>query len=141
MTNPPDPAPVLELLAAFRTSAVLFASCSLGVFDQLTAAPASLSALAGRLGADADALRRLLDACVGLGLLSRDGDVYANTPVAQAYLSRQSPRRLTGYATYSQRVLWPMWANLADAVREGGHRWKQTFDLDGPIFANFFRTE
>jgi acetylserotonin N-methyltransferase len=34
-----------------------------------------------------------------------------------------------------------MWAHLADAVREGGHRWKQTFDLDGPIFANFFRTE
>src|SRR5262249_49440302 len=52
-----------------------------------------------------------------------------------------SPRRLTGYLTYSDRVLWPMWANLADAVREGGNRWKQTFDLDGPIFANLFRNE
>jgi len=141
MTNPPDPTPVLDLLTAFRTSAVTFASCSLGVFDQLSAAPASLTALAGRLGADSDALRRLLDACVGLGLLTRDGDVYANTPTAQAYLSRTSPRRLTGYLTYSDRVLWPMWAHLDDAVREGGHRWKQTFDLDGPLFANVFRTE
>src|SRR5262249_40559192 len=93
MSIPPDPTPVLDLLTAFPTSAVTFASCSLGVFDQLSAAPASLAALAGRIGADADALQRLLDCCVGLGLLSRDGDVYANTPVAQTYLTRTSPRR------------------------------------------------
>jgi acetylserotonin O-methyltransferase len=34
-----------------------------------------------------------------------------------------------------------MWAHLADAVREGSHRWKQTFGLDGSIFDNCFRTE
>src|SRR5262249_41256708 len=50
-------------------------------------------------------------------------------------------RRLTGYITYSDRVLWQLWARLADAVREGTPRWKQAFDLDGPIFASFFRTE
>ncbi len=34
-----------------------------------------------------------------------------------------------------------MWGNLADAVKEGAPRWKQTFGLDGPIFSSFFRTE
>src|SRR5436853_10879 len=80
-------------------------------------------------------------AWTGLGLLARQEGRHVNTPLAQTYLCRSSPYRLTGYITYSDRVLWPMWAHLADAVREGGHRWKQTFGLEGPIFANFFRTE
>jgi acetylserotonin N-methyltransferase len=48
---------------------------------------------------------------------------------------------MTGYITYSDRVLWKMWANLPDAIREGTNRWKQTFGLDGPLFTNFFRSE
>lgn len=141
MSTPPDPTVVLDLLTAFRSSAVMFAACSLGVFDQLESGPADAAGLARRLGANPDALLRLLETCVGLGLLLREGDSFRNAPAAQAYLTRASARRMTGYVAYSDRVLWPMWANLADAVREGGHRWKQTFNLDGPIFANFFRTE
>lgn len=34
-----------------------------------------------------------------------------------------------------------MWAHLEDAVREGVHRWRQTFGLDGALFSHFFRTE
>src|SRR4051812_15475360 len=115
MSAIPDPTPVLGLMNAFRSSAVLFAACSLGVFDNLAHSPLGLDALARHLGANSDALRRLLDACVGLGLLSRDSDDYSNTPAAQTYLARTSPRRLTGYITYSDRVLWHMWAHLADA--------------------------
>jgi acetylserotonin N-methyltransferase len=37
--------------------------------------------------------------------------------------------------------MWKLWANLEGAIREGTHRWKQTFNLDGPIFSHFFRTE
>jgi acetylserotonin N-methyltransferase len=136
----PDPAPVLDLLTAFRSSAVMFSACSLGVFDQLAAEALDRATLARRLGADPDALGRLLDTCVGLGLLARQGERYVNTPAAQTYLCRGSPARMTGYVTYSDRILWPMWAHLADAVREGTNRWKQAFGLDGPLFANFFRT-
>jgi acetylserotonin N-methyltransferase len=74
-------------------------------------------------------------------LLRCDGERYANTPAAEAYLTSASPLRLTGYARYSDAVLWQLWANLADAVREGTHRWKQTFGLDGPIFDHFFRSD
>jgi acetylserotonin O-methyltransferase len=34
-----------------------------------------------------------------------------------------------------------VWAHLEDAVREGTHRWKQTFGLTGPIFDHFFKTD
>lgn len=138
---PPDPTPVLDLMNAFRGSAVLFASVSLGIFDRLAEEPLDLARLSRQLQANPDALGRLLDACVGLGLLTRQGETYQNTPVATAYLARTSPRRLTGYITYSDRVLWNLWHHLADAVREGTHRWKQAFGWDGPIFASFFRTE
>ena len=64
---------------------------------------------------------------------------YANTDAAGAYLCRSSPVAMTGYVLYSDEVLFRMWANLADAVREGTHRWPQTFGSDGPIFDHFFR--
>lgn len=118
---------VLDLIEAFRRSKTMFAAVELGVFD-------------GRRPADCKELKRLLDACVALGLLEKQGDRYVNTAAAEKYLRSDSPDTLTGYIRYSNSALYPMWAHLEDAVREGTHRWKQTFDLDGPIFSHFFRT-
>ncbi len=139
--TPPDPAVVLDLLEAFRRSKTMFAAVSLGVFDALEHGAKTSEVLAAELHADKDALCRLLEACVGLSLLQSVESGFVNTPAAAAYLCRSSPRRLTGYLYYSNEVLWKLWANLDDAVREGSHRWKQTYGWDGPIFANFFRTE
>jgi acetylserotonin N-methyltransferase len=140
-SSPPDPTVVLDLINAFRCSAVLFGGVSLGLFDRLAAGPADVETLAADLRANADALQRLLDASVGLRLLVRQGERYANTPAAAAYLCRNSPRRMTGYITYSDRILWKLWAHLPDAVREGTNRWKQGLGLDGPLFTSFFRNE
>ena len=137
----PDPAPVLELLNGFRKSKVMFAGITLGVFDALAAAPKPLAALAAELAADPGALDQLLGACVHLGLLEQTPHGYANTPAAATYLTADSPRRMLGYATYSDRILYKMWDHLADAVREGGHRWKQAFGWDRPIFASMFADE
>jgi acetylserotonin N-methyltransferase len=139
--TPPDPSPVLDLLSAYRKSKVMFAAASLGVFDALAAGPRPADALAAELGCDPDALARLLDACVMVGLLTRSHQKYANTPAAAAYLTKDSPRRMLGYVNYSDAVLWKLWDHLADAVREGTHRWKQAYGWDGPIFAHFFKTE
>ncbi len=137
----PDPNPVLELLESFRRSKVMFTALVLGVFDRLARGPAPLKELARDLRCDSDALGRLLDACRCLGLLTWAGDSYANTPMAAAYLTSDSPRRLTGYARYSDAVLWKLWAHLDDAIREGTHRWKQAYGIEGSIFASLFRTD
>ncbi len=118
----------------------MFAAVELGVFDCLTE-PRMLDELAIEMQCHRLALMTLLNSCVAFGLLSRNGEEYVNTPVAETYLTQASPRRMTGYIHYSNRVMWKMWANLEDAVREGSHRWKQTFDFDGPIFSHFFRTD
>jgi len=137
----PDANCILDLLVAFRRSKTMFAAVSLGVFDALATGPKSLDNLSAQLAANADALERLLDACVGLQLLERDGGAYQNTPDAATYLTKTSPHRLTGYINYSNDVMWKLWGNLEDAVREGTHRWKQTYGWEGPIFSHFFKTE
>ena len=136
----PDPGPVLDLIEAFRRSKTMFAAVSLGVFDRLAAGPAEASEICNS-NEDPDAFERFLDACVSLGLLTKQGGAYANSPAADAYLRRDSPHTLTGYINYSNDVLWQIWAHLEDGVREGTNRWKQTFGLDGPLFSAYYSTE
>jgi acetylserotonin N-methyltransferase len=140
--TPADPTPVLDLLNAFRKSQVMLTAVEMQIFDHLHSGPLTVDELARTLPANADALERLLGACVMLGLLLHTPDgKFANTPTATTYLTSQSPNRFTGYINYTNAVLWQMWDYLPDAIREGTHRWKQTFGFDGPIFSHFFRTE
>ena len=137
----PDATIVLDLLEAFRRSKTMFTAVSLGVFDTLSAGPKSIDDLSRELSANADSLARLLDACIGLKLLQKRSGLYENTPVASTYLTATSPRRLTGYIQRSNDMMWRLWGNLDDAVREGTARWKQTYGWEGPIFSHFFKTE
>ena len=50
----------------------------------------------GRCTSPHETLERLLDACVGLQLLDRDGQIYRNTPMTSTYLCKTSADRLTG---------------------------------------------
>jgi acetylserotonin O-methyltransferase len=139
--NLPDPAPVRDLIEAFRRSKTMFTAVSMGVFDRLHNAPATAADMSAALGANAGALERLLDGCAALGLLCKRDGVYTNDPVAETYLVSASPHSLRGYIRYSDDALYPAWDHLDDAVRDGTHRWMQTFGLEGPIFNHFFRTD
>ena len=141
-STPVDPGVVLDLILAFRRSKTMFAAVRLGVFDALSAGPASLTTLADSLKCNRDALERLLSACVGLKLLRYRpvGHAYENTPAAAAYLCQTSDRRITGYINFSNDIFWKLWGNLEGAMREGTSRWKETFGWDGPMWENIFRT-
>jgi len=136
-----DPAPILDLIHAFRRSKTMFTATAFGIFDLLHDSPAGAADLAARLQTNTDATERLLDACAALGLLRKHDGRYENEPIADTYLRSASPHTLSGYILYSDAALYPMWNHLADAVREGTHRWTQTFGLAGPIFSAFFRSE
>lgn len=141
MIEIPNPAPVLRLIQAFRGSKAMFTAVSLRVFDRLDDGGTEATKLAQELGADADAIERLLNSCVALGLIEKQGAVYSNLPVARTYLTRSSPNTLAGYILYSDRALFPLWGNLEGAIREGTNRWEQTFGCEASIFEHFFRTE
>lgn len=139
--TPADPTPVLSILNGFRNSQILFTACELGLFDALAGGPKSVAALASAMTLNADALERLLSGCQMLGLLTRSDAGFANTPAATQYLTAASPNRLLGYINYSNAVLWKLWDNLPDGIRDGTHQWKRTYGTDGPIFAQLFRTD
>ena len=134
MANLPDPQPLLDLNEGFRRSKTMFVALSIGVFERLHEAPATAAAMAHSLNAHPGAIESLLDACAALGLLRKENGMYANEAVAEVYLYSGSAYSLHAYVRYSDETLYPMWANLTDAVREGSPRWMQTFGLDGPIF-------
>jgi acetylserotonin N-methyltransferase len=137
----PDSSRIIELIEAFRRSKAMFTAVSLGIFDRLEGAGASAAEIASELNVQGEPLERLLDSCVGLGLLKKDGASYQNEPAASTYLCREKDSTLTGYILYSNDVLFRLWAHLEDAIREGTPRWKQTFGTEGSIFDHFFRTE
>jgi acetylserotonin N-methyltransferase len=137
----PKPAPVLALLDAFRSSKAMFVAVSLGVFDSLEREPGSAERLAAEFQAQSEPLERLLDACVGMGLLGKQDFIYKNEPVASTYLCRGTPTTLVGYILYSDKVLFQLWSHLENAIREGGPQWKQAFHQDGGIFDHFLRTD
>jgi acetylserotonin N-methyltransferase len=93
------------------------------------------------LSLDRDALQRLLDACVGIGLVSRNIDLYQNTPVAERYLCKKSPYRLTGYINCSNDFFWNLWGDLESAIQEGTNRWKKTFGWDEFYWDCLFRSD
>jgi len=119
---------VLDLIEAFRRSKTMFAAVKLGIFN-------------GKRPEGYKELNRLLDACVALELLEKQGDAYVNTPVADKFLRSDSSDSITGYINYSNDALYAMFGHLEDAIREGTPRWKQTFGIEGGIFSGFFKTE
>ena len=140
MTPGPDPAPVLDLIEAFRRSKTMFTAVRLGLFDLLDDGPSTAEDLARRTGAQAEPLSRLLEGCAALGLVERRKGVFSNTAVAAAYLSRRSLRSLAGYVRYSDEALYRLWGELEGAVREAAPRWEKVFGARGSLFEHFYRT-
>lgn len=141
MNHEPEAQIVLDLIEAFRRSKVMFTTVQLGIFEQLAIVPQTCAALAVQLSLDRPALSRLLDGCVSLGLLERDGDHYVNTKAANRFLTHASPETLAGYIVYSDQSLYKLWDHLDDAVREGSNRWTQAFGSRSALFDHYFRNE
>ena len=141
MNHEPEAQIVLDLIEAFRRSKAMFTAVQLGIFEQLAIVPQTCAALAVQLSLDRTALSRLLDGCVSLGLLERDGEYYVNTKAANRFLTHASPETLAGYIVYSDQSLYKLWDHLDDAIREGSNRWTQAFGSRSALFDHYFRNE
>ena len=139
--NDANAAPILDLIEAFRRSKTMFCAVKLGLFDLLRERPQLSAEIARELSADADAVSRLCFACVGLGLMEEASGIFRNTAAAAEFLCRDGGSSMVGYILYSNDVLFQMWDHLEDAIREGTHRWNQSFGFSGPLFDSFFPTD
>ena len=116
----PAPAAMMEMIVATWASQAITVAAQLGVADALTDGPLPIEELAARVGADADALGRLLRALVGKGVFRhrRDGRYELNSLAAtlcsDAPISMSAAARF--YGSGEQRERWTL---LVDSIRTG----------------------
>lgn len=119
MSQTLTPEKILQTGFAFWPSKVLLSAVEMGLFTELARGPESRADLAGRLGLHARSAADFLDTLVALGFLTREGDLYANTPEADLFLDRKKPSYVGGILEMANHRLFPFWANLTEALRTG----------------------
>lgn len=114
-----DPGRIIGMASAFYESSVLFAASDLGVFGKLSERGCvDAETLAPELQADVRGLRLLLDACVALGLLEKQGGQYRNTDASEAHLVPGKPGDLSSAIRYNRDV-YAAWGKLREFVVSG----------------------
>lgn len=103
----------------FWPSKVLLSAVEMGVFSELAHGPEAFEALRGRLGLHARSARDFLDTLVALGMLTREGDLYANTPETDLFLDRKKPSYLGGMLEMANHRLYSFWGHLTEGLRTG----------------------
>ena len=121
----------------FMASQALFAALNLDIFGRLAAGPKDLDALEREVGVASHRLIALLSACVGLGLLGKDGPRYVNAPAATTYLVRTAPMYFGDYFRFQiARQIYPTLQHLEKAL--GGERVDFYGGIQGPEQARAF---
>jgi SAM-dependent methyltransferase len=109
---------IMQLGTSFMATRHLIAASDVGVFEALGDDALDLDALAVRIAVPKRTVRICADAMVALGLLERDGDLYRNSPVAEAFLSGRRDGDLRPFLRYLD-VSYRAWAEFTNAIRAG----------------------
>jgi len=115
----PDAASIIEMANAFCASQILFASSDLGIFAFLAGSPDStLAEVMDACDLNARAGRLLLDACVAVGLLTKQAGRYRNGEAAERFLVPGSRTDLSAAIRYNRDV-YQAWGKLPQFARSG----------------------
>ena len=120
---PPTPERILQLSWGFTLTHTLSTAVELGLFTHIAGGATTREGVAKAAGASRRGTDMLLDALVGLGLLTRTGDgekaVFALAPDAAAFLVKTSPAYLGDFVVLHTRAILPGWAGLTETARTG----------------------
>jgi hypothetical protein len=131
-----DPEPIMRIASGFMASRHLFVANELGLFAALAARPLELEALSQATAIPTPTARIAADAMVALGLLERDEQGrYVNTPVAAHFLAGRTPADLRPFLRFWDRLSWPAWSGLEEAIRNGGAEPLSLDAQDNEVFA------
>ncbi|KAG9485677.1 hypothetical protein GDO78_008658 [Eleutherodactylus coqui] len=111
---------ITDLLDGFKASKTLFAASKLKVFDKLKDKGAlKAMEIADKINASVHGTKRLLDACVALGLLENTHQVYSNTNLANTYLVSDATFSIHEYILFLNDHAWSYFTHLESSVIEG----------------------
>ena len=109
---------ILKLSGGYWETCVLHSAVALDLFTRIGDRSVNAWELARQANASEDAMGRLLDAAVAMGLLTKDARGYANTPASRSYLCANSDQYL-GFIIQHHHHLMESWSRLPEAVVNG----------------------
>ena len=107
----------MSLATAYWDAQTLLTANRLGLFATLGEAGMDAGRVAAALGTRERPTRLLLNACVGLGLLSEESGTYSNSRDTAAFLVPGTPGYLGNAIRYADN-LYATWGELETALRE-----------------------
>jgi hypothetical protein len=119
MADEVKPDSIFQVATGFMAAKHLFMGTKLGLFEALAEGPTSLDKVAVRIKVPQRTLRIIVDALVVLGFITREGDNYQNTPVAQTFLSGRGQADLRPFLRFWNNISYPTWAQLETSIRTG----------------------
>ncbi len=142
----PAPAAMMEMIVAGWLSQAITTAAELGVADALASGPLTIDELASQVGADSDALSRLLRALIGRGVFHRRGDArYELNSLARSLCSDADVSMKAAAEFYGSREQRDRWTMLAESIRTGRSvvpalHGKESFDYfaEDPAHADLF---
>jgi hypothetical protein len=134
--KPPAGAAVMQLLNGPHIAGAISCLAQMGIPDLLEAGPKSAAELANQIGADSEALYRLMRATASVGVLSEGPDgKFSETPMSAVLRSNGKPS-LRALAIMGGREWHGRgWSQLEYCVRTGKQATEQLYGM--PIFEYF----
>lgn len=113
---------LMRLANGYAESKTLLIAAELGVFTALGGRARRVGELARACRTTEQGMRLLLNALVGLRLLTVRNDLYRNSPFAQTYLDEQSPKAVTNLLWLLTHH-WSDWTGMTRSIRRGRPGW------------------
>ncbi len=108
---------VSTIAFGFMASKAMFAGLHLDVFTHLAEGPKTCEKLSEVVGVPANRVETLMTALNGIGLVERDDTRYANSPGAEAFLSRESKYEFGDYLRFQiDQQMYPFLGQLNEVL-------------------------
>ena len=108
---------VSNIAFGFMASKAMFAGLHLDVFTHLAAGPKTCKNLSEIVGVPANRIVTLMNALNGVGLVELDGNLYANSSGAEAFLSRESKYDFGDYLRFQiDQQMYPFLGQLNEVL-------------------------
>jgi 3-hydroxy-5-methyl-1-naphthoate 3-O-methyltransferase len=114
-----SPERLMQFGFAYAPPLIIGAAVANNVFESLAGGPRALDEVSRETGASTRGLRAIMNALVGLELLTKRGQKYSLTSESEAFLVKNRPGTLAGFYSMNRVRLIEQWMQLDEIVRTG----------------------
>jgi 2-polyprenyl-3-methyl-5-hydroxy-6-metoxy-1,4-benzoquinol methylase len=134
-----SPERIMQFAWGYAPPLIIEAAIRNRVFDQLDAGPKTIAETAAATGASERGLRAIMNALVGIGLLTKSADAhYSLTPESATFLVSTKPSYIGGFIRHTSTQILPKWLDLAEIVRGGKSKTQANQESQGTEFFHEF---